>query len=77
MKKKGFSMRRASSMLGACVLALLAACASTPGDRRALVSVSLPSAQVDEATRLRWLDRVSWGANASSDAQLAQRGLPL
>lgn len=63
--------------LGACALALLAACASTPGNQRPLVSLSLPSAQVSDATRLRWLDRVSWGANASSDAHLAQRGLAL
>jgi len=65
------------SLLGACVVALLAACASAPGDHRPLVSVSLPSAPVNEATRLRWLDRVSWGANASSDARLAKRGLSL
>jgi len=68
-------LRRASLALGACVLALLAACASTPGSQRPLVSLSLPSTQVNDATRLRWLDRVSWGANASSDAHLAQRGL--
>jgi len=70
-------LRRASLALGACVLALLAACASTPGSQRPLVSLSLPSTQVNDATRLRWLDRVSWGANASSDAHLAQRGLAL
>ncbi|MET3493428.1 DUF1800 domain-containing protein [Variovorax boronicumulans] len=71
--------RRASMALGACALALLAAgCATAPGSERAMVSVSLPSsAPLDAATRLRWLDRVSWGANASSDAQLAQRGLAL
>ena len=69
--------RRASMALGACALALLAACATAPGSGRALVSVSLPSAPADEATRLRWLDRVSWGANSGSEAQLAQRGLAL
>lgn len=72
-----WSCRRGAMALGACALALLAACATSPGSERALVSVSLPSAPVNEATRLRWLDRVSWGANASSDAQLAQRGLAL
>ena len=30
----------------------------------------------DEATQLRWLDRVSWGATASSAQQLAHEGLP-
>jgi len=69
--------RRASMALGACALALLAACATAPGSGRALVSVSLPSAPADEATHLRWLDRVSWGANSGSEAQLAQRGLAL
>jgi hypothetical protein len=75
-----FPVRRASMALGACALALLAACAGmsgAPGERRPLVSVSLPSTPLNEATRLRWLDRVSWGANASSDAQLSQRGLSL
>jgi uncharacterized protein (DUF1800 family) len=72
-----FSVRRASMALGACALALLAACASAPGDQRPVVSVSLPSAPLNDAARLRWLDRVSWGANASSDAQLAKRGLSL
>ncbi len=33
-------------------------------------------AAADEATRLRWLDRVTWGANASSEAQLERQGLP-
>ena len=71
-----FSMRRVPMALGACAVALLAACASAPGDRRPLVSVSLPSsASMNEAARLRWLDRVGWGASASSEAQLAQRGL--
>jgi hypothetical protein len=64
MKKKGLRMRRASSMLGACVLAVLAACASTPGERHALVSVSLPSAQVDEATRLRRRRSTPWPSRA-------------
>jgi hypothetical protein len=73
-----FFMRRVPMALGACAVALLTACASAPGDRRPLVSVSLPSsASVNEAARLRWLDRVGWGANASSEAQLAQRGLSL
>ncbi|SFQ34748.1 Uncharacterized conserved protein, DUF1800 family [Variovorax sp. OK605] len=75
-----FPVRRASMALGACALALLAACAGmsgAPGERRPLVSVSLPSTPLNEATRLRWLDRVSWGANASSDAQLSRRGLSL
>ena len=71
-------MRRVPMALVACAVALLTACASAPGDRRPLVSVSLPSsASVNEAARLRWLDRVGWGANASSEAQLAQRGLSL
>ncbi|MGJ7579506.1 DUF1800 domain-containing protein [Variovorax sp. RHLX14] len=34
-------------------------------------------AAVGEATQLRWLDRVTWGANASSAAQLAKEGLPV
>ena len=32
-------------------------------------------AAADEATRLRWLDRVTWGANASSEAQLERQGV--
>jgi len=77
MAAAGLPLRHASTALGACALALLVACATEPGSLRPLVSVSLPSAPVNEATRLRWLDRVSWGANASSDARLAQRGLAL
>ncbi|WP_369655595.1 DUF1800 domain-containing protein [Variovorax sp. V213] len=30
----------------------------------------------DPATQLRWLDRVTWGASASSQAELARTGLP-
>lgn len=62
--------------LAAVLAAVLAGCtAPGNGGQRPIVSVSLPSTQLDEATRLRWLDRVSWGANASSDAQLARLGL--
>ena len=51
-------------------MALLSACAVTPG-----VTVSLPDFQVDAATRLRWLDRVTWGATADGESELARRGL--
>ncbi|RZL55268.1 MAG: DUF1800 domain-containing protein [Variovorax sp.] len=50
---------------------LLAAC-TTPG-------AFLPRPDVaaaDPATQLRWLDRVSWGANAGDAALLAREGLP-
>jgi len=76
-KNSVFAARVCAAAVLATALALLAACATAPGGHRPLVSVSLPSTPVDEATRLRWLDRVSWGANAGSDAQLAQRGLAL
>lgn len=55
---------------GATLLALLGACAVTPG-----VTVSLPDTPLDAATRLRWLDRVTWGATADSESELARRGL--
>jgi len=47
---------------------LLAAC-SIP---RSGPAVSAP----DEAARLRWLDRVSWGVNATDARQVARAGLP-
>jgi len=50
------------------VALLLAAC-SIP---RSGLKVSA----ADEATQLRWLDRVSWGANATGTEQLAREGLP-
>ena len=61
---------------GACVLALaavllLGSCAG-PGGRGPLPKV----AAQDEQTQLLWLDRVTWGANASSAEQLAHEGLP-
>ena len=52
------------------LMGLLSACAVTPG-----VTVSLPDAQVDAATRLRWLDRVTWGATVDGESELARRGL--
>ncbi|MDB5826405.1 MAG: hypothetical protein JWQ73_625 [Variovorax sp.] len=63
------------AVLGACALAVLAGCSTGPGSGRAVATVTLPSTPIDEATRLRWLDRVSWGASTSSQAQLSRRGL--
>lgn len=34
-------------------------------------------AAADQATQLRWLERVSWGANVGSASQLAKDGLPV
>lgn len=50
----------------------------------ALGSCAMPSARgplpkvvaADEATQLRWLDRVTWGADAATEKQLAHEGLP-
>ncbi|MDB5876992.1 MAG: hypothetical protein JWQ41_406, partial [Variovorax sp.] len=50
---------------------LLASCAAPHGTGPTPDVVA-----ADEVTQLRWLDRVSWGANASSAAQLAKQGLP-
>ncbi|RYF70085.1 MAG: DUF1800 family protein, partial [Comamonadaceae bacterium] len=33
-----------------------------------------PAAPADPVARLRWLDRLTWGANASTDRQLTQQG---
>jgi len=67
-------MKTSSQLLKGCaaaaLMALLSACAITP-----VVTVSLPNTQVDAATRLRWLDRVTWGASANAEIELSQRGL--
>lgn len=62
--------RSVSALVLASALAL-GSCAM-PSGRGPLPKVSAP----DEATQLRWLDRVSWGADAASAKQLAQEGLP-
>ena len=64
------SLHLLSMVLSAALL--LASCAAPRGTG--------PTPEVvaaDEVTQLRWLDRVSWGANASSAAQLAKQGLPI
>ena len=61
---------------------LLAACAMPAGSRggangASVTSFPLPRVSAaDDATRLQWLDRVAWGANARSAEQLARNGLP-
>ncbi|RYY57490.1 MAG: DUF1800 family protein, partial [Comamonadaceae bacterium] len=47
----------------AVVAAALAGCAMPPN-----------AAPADPVARLRWLDRLTWGANASAERQLAQQG---
>ncbi len=59
-----------SALVLASVLAL-GSCAM-PSGRGPLPKVAAP----DEATQLRWLDRVSWGADTASAKQLAHEGLP-
>jgi hypothetical protein len=59
----------------AMATALLAAC--TTGSLRSdapPLSVS-STAAASPAAQLQWLDRVTWGANASSQAELAKTGL--
>ena len=58
---------RAQALLGVLV-ATLWGCAPLP-------PTSVPE-QPTEAQRLRWLNRLSWGANASTARELAQTGLP-
>ena len=62
-------------VLGACALMLLTGCSTGPASGRAIATVTLPAAPVDEATRLLWLNRVSWGASTATEAQLTRRGL--
>ena len=62
-------------VLGACALMLLTGCSTGPGSGRAVATVTFPAAPVDEATRLLWLNRVSWGASTATEAQLTRRGL--
>ena len=45
--------------------AVVAACASGPFGS---------GAQPDAATRIRWLDRVTWGANASAEREFERLG---
>lgn len=52
------------------LMALLSACAVSPR-----ITVSVQDPQVDAATRLHWLDRVTWGATASTESELMQNGL--
>jgi len=63
--------RQLARCTGVGLLTLLSACAVTPPG----TTVALPNASLDAATRLRWLDRVTWGATAEDDSQLARRGL--
>ena len=49
---------------------LLASCSSSPA-----LGPPLAVMAPDEASQLRWLDRVTWGANAGSAQQLARTGL--
>ena len=63
------------SMLGACALMLLTGCSTGPGSGRAVATVTLPAGPVDEATRLLWLNRVSWGASTATDARMTRQGL--
>lgn len=54
---------------------VLAAC-TTSGLRSDAPPLSVPDAAAGSpATQLQWLDRVTWGANASSQAELAKAGL--
>lgn len=57
------------ALLAICGALALSSCATSP-----TVAPPKVSAQ-DETAQLRWLDRVSWGANASSAAQLQRAGL--
>jgi len=61
--------RAGLAALALCGALVLSACAVAPS------LVPHVSAD-DEAAQLRWLDRVSWGANASGMAQLRRAGLP-
>jgi uncharacterized protein (DUF1800 family) len=79
--------RRGALFASLGVVALLAACANTPSSppdaaaqarRHAQdeLQAHLPARPLDAAARQRWLDRVTWGASADSQAQLQQQGLP-
>ena len=72
MNAAGFLSRR----LGGVAVPLLA------GLMLMLMGCSIPRVSApkvsapDEVARLRWLDRVTWGANATGAQQLAREGLP-
>ena len=70
MRTRRQGLRLLSIVLSAALL--LAGCATPRG------TGTVPKvAAADQATQLRWLDRVTWGANTSSAAQLAKDGLPV
>lgn len=70
-----------SGRLG-CVLSLamagmlLAGCTVGTHRPEPMPLAALGHVAEDPATQLRWLDRVTWGASASSQAELARAGLP-
>ncbi|WP_413743207.1 DUF1800 domain-containing protein [Variovorax paradoxus] len=55
---------------------LLAGCTAGPQRPEAVPLAALRRVADDPATQLRWLDRVTWGTSASSQAELARTGLP-
>ena len=64
--------RSATAPMLLLVGALLVGACALPGAKGPLPKVAAP----DETAQLRWLDRVTWGANASSAKELSQAGLP-
>jgi uncharacterized protein (DUF1800 family) len=62
---KGAWMAAAALWLAGCAL----------GTRPDAPPLALRGAPPDALTQLRWLDRVSWGANASGQAEVAKQGL--
>jgi hypothetical protein len=62
-------------MVSAAMALSLAGCALGPARTDVPPLTALNRVAADPATQLRWLDRVAWGANASSQAELAREGL--
>ncbi|RZI95632.1 MAG: DUF1800 domain-containing protein, partial [Variovorax sp.] len=58
-----FHIRHWLAAFSVAAASLLAGCALGPSP-----------APTDPVARLRWLDRLTWGANASAERQLAQQG---
>lgn len=55
---------------------LLAGCTAGPQRPEVVPLSALNRVAEDPAVQLRWLDRVTWGASAGSQAELARTGLP-
>jgi uncharacterized protein (DUF1800 family) len=66
--------RRVSSVAGIAALLLLSACATQPPERAAAPVQEIPWPDDSRATQLLVLNRVTWGANASSAQAIAAAG---